>query len=39
MDLELHGRVALVVGGTGLIGAAVVERLRAEGATAIAAAR
>jgi NAD(P)-dependent dehydrogenase (short-subunit alcohol dehydrogenase family) len=31
--------VALVVGGTGLIGRAVVERLREEGATAIAAAR
>ena len=39
MDLEMQGRVALVVGGTGLIGRAVVERLRAEGATAIAASR
>ena len=39
MDLGLRGRVALVVGGTGLIGAAVVERLRAEGATAVAASR
>ena len=39
MDLGLRGRVALVVGGTGLIGRAVVERLRAEGATAIAASR
>ncbi len=39
MDLGLGGRVALVVGGTGLIGRAVVERLRAEGATAIAASR
>ena len=39
MDLGLRGRVALVVGGTGLIGGAVVERLRAEGATAIAASR
>jgi phosphoglycerate dehydrogenase-like enzyme len=39
MDLELQGRVALVVGGTGLIGQAIVERLRAEGATAIVAAR
>lgn len=39
MDLGLRDRVALVVGGSGLIGRAVVERLRAEGATAIAAAR
>ena len=39
MDLELRGRVVLVVGGTGLIGRAVVERLRAEGATAVVAAR
>ena len=39
MDLGLRGRVALVVGGTGLIGGAVVELLRAEGATAIAASR
>jgi NAD(P)-dependent dehydrogenase (short-subunit alcohol dehydrogenase family) len=39
MDLGLQGRVALVVGGTGLIGRAVVERLRAEGATAVIAAR
>ena len=39
MDLGLGGRVALVVGGTGLIGREVVERLRAEGATAIAASR
>jgi NAD(P)-dependent dehydrogenase (short-subunit alcohol dehydrogenase family) len=35
MDLGLHGRVALIVGGTGLIGRAVVERLREEGATAV----
>lgn len=39
MDLELAGHVALVVGGSGTIGAAVVERLRAEGATVIAASR
>lgn len=39
MDLELNGQVALVVGGTGLIGRAVVARLRAEGATAVVAAR
>lgn len=39
MDLGLGGRVVLVVGGTGLIGRAVVARLREEGATAIAASR
>jgi NAD(P)-dependent dehydrogenase (short-subunit alcohol dehydrogenase family) len=39
MDLGLQGRVALVVGGTGLIGQAIVEQLRAEGATAVVAAR
>ena len=39
MDLGLQGRVALVVGGSGLIGQAIVERLRAEGATAVVAAR
>jgi NAD(P)-dependent dehydrogenase (short-subunit alcohol dehydrogenase family) len=39
VDLGLQGRVALVVGGTGLIGRAVVELLREEGATAIAGAR
>jgi len=39
MDLHLDGRVVLVVGGTGYIGSAVVRRLRAEGAVAIAAAR
>lgn len=39
MDLELTGRVALVVGGTGYIGAAVADRLRAEGATVVVASR
>ena len=39
MDLGLRGRVALVVGGSGLIGRAVVRRLRDEGATAVAASR
>lgn len=39
MDLGLRGHVALVVGGTGLIGRAVVEALRTEGATAVAASR
>ena len=39
VELGLDGRVVLVAGGTGLIGRAVVERLRAEGATAVAAAR
>lgn len=39
MDLGLDGRAALVVGGTGLIGRAVVERLRDEGATVIPASR
>jgi NAD(P)-dependent dehydrogenase (short-subunit alcohol dehydrogenase family) len=39
VDLGLQDRVALVVGGTGLIGRVVVERLREEGATAIAASR
>ena len=39
MDLGLRGRVALVVGGTGLIGRAVVERLRDEGATVVPASR
>jgi len=37
MDLELAGRVVLVVGGTGLIGGAVVDLLRSEGAVPIAA--
>ncbi len=39
MDLGLTGRVALVVGGTGLIGTAVVERLRAEDASVVVASR
>jgi NAD(P)-dependent dehydrogenase (short-subunit alcohol dehydrogenase family) len=39
MNLGLRGHVALVVGGTGLIGRAVIERLRTEGATAVAASR
>jgi NAD(P)-dependent dehydrogenase (short-subunit alcohol dehydrogenase family) len=39
MDLGLQGHVALVVGGTGLIGRAVVEQLRVEGATVVPAAR
>jgi NAD(P)-dependent dehydrogenase (short-subunit alcohol dehydrogenase family) len=39
MDLQLAGRVVLVVGGAGYIGSAVVDRLRAEGATAVAASR
>jgi NAD(P)-dependent dehydrogenase (short-subunit alcohol dehydrogenase family) len=39
MDLVLAGRVVLVVGGGGLIGRAVTERLRFEGATAVVASR
>lgn len=39
MDLGLDGRVILVVGGSGLIGRAVVDRLRAEGAVAVSASR
>jgi NAD(P)-dependent dehydrogenase (short-subunit alcohol dehydrogenase family) len=39
VDLGLGGRVVLVVGGTGLIGRAVVARLREEDATAIPASR
>jgi NAD(P)-dependent dehydrogenase (short-subunit alcohol dehydrogenase family) len=33
MDLQLRDRVVLVVGGTGLIGSAIAERARQEGAT------
>lgn len=39
MDLELAGRVAVVVGGTGFIGSAVADRLRGEGATVVVASR
>jgi NAD(P)-dependent dehydrogenase (short-subunit alcohol dehydrogenase family) len=39
MDLQFRDRVALVVGGKGLIGSAVVTRLRAEGATVVVASR
>jgi NAD(P)-dependent dehydrogenase (short-subunit alcohol dehydrogenase family) len=39
MDLGLENRVVLVVGGNGLIGSAVVERARAEGATVVVASR
>jgi NAD(P)-dependent dehydrogenase (short-subunit alcohol dehydrogenase family) len=39
VDLELKDRVILVVGGHGLIGTAVVARLRAEGAVAVPASR
>jgi NAD(P)-dependent dehydrogenase (short-subunit alcohol dehydrogenase family) len=39
VNLELDGQIVLVVGGTGLIGRAVVERLRQEGALALAASR
>jgi NAD(P)-dependent dehydrogenase (short-subunit alcohol dehydrogenase family) len=39
MDLQLQHRIALVVGGTGLIGSAVVRRLREEGATVVVASR
>jgi NAD(P)-dependent dehydrogenase (short-subunit alcohol dehydrogenase family) len=39
VDLQLSGRVILVVGGTGLLGAAVADRLRDEGATAVTASR
>lgn len=39
MDLQLAGRVALVIGGNGLIGSAIVERLRAEEAVVVSASR
>ncbi len=39
MDLQLKDSVILVVGGTGLIGSAVAETARAEGATVLTAAR
>lgn len=39
MDLQLEDRVILVVGGHGLVGAAVVDRLRLEGAVVIPASR
>jgi NAD(P)-dependent dehydrogenase (short-subunit alcohol dehydrogenase family) len=39
MDLQLQQKIALVVGGSGLIGAAVVDRLREEGATVVVASR
>lgn len=39
MDLQLADRTVLVVGGTGLIGSAVADVLRAEGATVVTAAR
>jgi NAD(P)-dependent dehydrogenase (short-subunit alcohol dehydrogenase family) len=39
MDLQLRDRVVLVVGGTGLIGSAIVRRTREEGATVVVATR
>ena len=39
MDLQFRDRVVLVVGGRGLIGAALTDRLRAEGATVVVASR
>jgi NAD(P)-dependent dehydrogenase (short-subunit alcohol dehydrogenase family) len=39
MDLQLTDRVVLVVGGTGLVGSAVVKRLREEGAVVVVASR
>jgi NAD(P)-dependent dehydrogenase (short-subunit alcohol dehydrogenase family) len=39
MDLKLEGRVILVVGGHGLLGGAIVDRLRTEGAVAVPASR
>jgi NAD(P)-dependent dehydrogenase (short-subunit alcohol dehydrogenase family) len=39
MDLQLRDRVVLVVGGTGFIGSAIVQRAREEGATVVVASR
>jgi NAD(P)-dependent dehydrogenase (short-subunit alcohol dehydrogenase family) len=39
VDLQLTDRVVLVVGGTGLIGSAIAERARSEGATVVVASR
>lgn len=39
MDLQLRDRVIIVIGGTGLIGTAVVNRLTEEGATVVVASR
>jgi NAD(P)-dependent dehydrogenase (short-subunit alcohol dehydrogenase family) len=39
MDLQLDDRVVLVVGGTGLIGSAIAQRAREEGATVVVASR
>jgi NAD(P)-dependent dehydrogenase (short-subunit alcohol dehydrogenase family) len=39
MDLQLTGRVVLVVGGAGYIGSAIVDRAREEGATVVVASR
>jgi NAD(P)-dependent dehydrogenase (short-subunit alcohol dehydrogenase family) len=39
MDLQLQDRVVIVVGGAGYIGAAITDRLRAEGATVVVASR
>ncbi|GAA1062348.1 SDR family oxidoreductase [Agromyces bracchium] len=39
MDLQLTGRVVLVVGGGGFIGSAIVRRARDEGATVVVASR
>ncbi|MCU1405423.1 MAG: short-chain dehydrogenase/reductase [Glaciihabitans sp.] len=39
MDIQLQGRVVLVVGGTGFIGSAIAQRASAEGATVVVASR
>ena len=39
MDLQLSGRVVLIVGGTGLIGSAIAKRAADEGATVVVASR